>query len=112
LEIYKWKSVHAIAIDHRVVVHLRVPLQEDHPVVVPLHHVHNLVKSVLRAEVVQTALAQHVKFLRAVKSASHAGFVPLHKNAINHEFVHAYLNQISQKTSLVKNSKRVFARSC
>jgi hypothetical protein len=106
-----------------VVVHLRAPLQEDHraaalhrivqALVVHLHllHVHNLAKSVLPAEVVQTALAQHVKFLRVVKSAIHAGFVPLHKNAISREFVHASSNQIFLKMSLVKSLKRVFVQN-
>jgi hypothetical protein len=67
-------------------------------VVVPLHLVHNLVKSVLRAEVVQTVPALHVKSLKVVKSAIHAGFVPLRKSEINLEFVHESLNQIFQMT--------------
>jgi hypothetical protein len=67
------------------------------------------VKIVLLAGVATTALAQHVKFRRAVMSVIHAGFVPLHKNAINHEFVHVSLNQIFLKMSQVKSSKRVFA---
>jgi hypothetical protein len=110
-------------IDHQVVVHLHVPLQEDHraavlhrivlALVVHLHllHVRNLVKSVLPAEVVQTALVLRVKFLKVVKSAIHAGFVPLHKNAISREFVHASSNQIFLKMSLVKSLKRVFVQN-
>jgi hypothetical protein len=106
-----------------VVVHLHVPLQEDHraavlhriilALVVHLHllRVRNLVKSVLPAEVVQTALVLRVKFLKVVKSAIHAGFVPLHKNAINREFVHASSNQIFLKMSLVKSLKRVFVQN-
>jgi hypothetical protein len=69
------------------------------------------VKIVLPAEVVQIAPVQRVKFLRVVKSAIHAGFDQLHKNAINREFVHVSLNQIFLKMSLVRNSKRVFAQS-
>jgi hypothetical protein len=118
-----------------MVAHLRVPLQEDHravvhhridqvqidlALVVRLHlhqdlhllHVHNLVRNAQLAEVALTALEQHVKFLKVVKSAIHAGFVPLHKNAINREFVHASSNQIFLRMSLVKNSRKVFVQSC
>jgi hypothetical protein len=91
-----------VAVLHRIVLALAV---------LP-HHAHNLVKSVLLAEVVQTALVQHVRYLKVAKSVIHAGFGLLHKSAINREFVHASLNQISQMMSRVKNSKRVFARSC
>jgi hypothetical protein len=57
------------------------------------------------------ALVQPVKFPKAVKSAIHAGFVPLHKNAINREFVHASLNRIFLRMSQVKSSKRAFELS-
>jgi hypothetical protein len=69
------------------------------------------VKSVQLAEVVLTALGQLVKFLKVVKSAIHAGFVPLHKNAINRAFVHVSSSLIFLRMSLVKNSRRVFAQN-
>jgi hypothetical protein len=108
LEIYKWKSVHAVAIDHQVVVHPRVPLQEDHQVVVH-PRVHNLEKSVLHAGAVLIEQVQLVKFLKVVKSVIHVGFDLLHKSEINHEFVHESLNLIFQMMSPAKSSKRVFA---
>jgi hypothetical protein len=90
-----------------VVVHLRAPL--------PLQDLQlrdlNLVKSVLPAEVVQTALVQHVKFLKVAKSAIHVGFGPLHKNAISREFVRASLNQTFLKTLQVRSSRRVFVQN-
>jgi hypothetical protein len=49
------------------------------------------------------ALVRLVKSLKVVKSAIHAGFVPLRKNAINHEFVHVSLNLIFLKMSQVKS---------
>jgi hypothetical protein len=97
-----------------VVVHHRIDLVLGVLVlVVLLHllHVHNLVRNAQLAEVALTALEQHVKFLKVVKLVIHAGFVPLHKNVTNQEFVHVSLNQIFLKMSLVKNSKRVFAQS-
>jgi hypothetical protein len=116
-----------------MVAHLRAPLQEDHRAVahhridqvqidlalVVRLHLHqdlhllarNLVKSVQLAEVVLTALEQRVKFLKVEKSAIHAVFVPLHKNAINRAFVHVSSSLISLRMLLVKNSRRVFAQS-
>jgi hypothetical protein len=44
-----------------------------------------------------TAQVQLVKFLKGVKSAIHAGFAPLHKNAINRESVHESSNLIFLK---------------
>jgi hypothetical protein len=69
------------------------------------------VKIVLLAEAVQTAPVQHVKFLKVVMSAIHAGFVPLHKNAINHEFVHESSSQIFLMTLQVKSSRRVYVQN-
>jgi hypothetical protein len=131
----QWKSVHATAIDqaaidprdHQMVALLHVHPHQDHRAAV--HHrivqalaVHlhpdlhllarNLAKIVQLVAVAMTALAQHVKFRRAVMSAIHAGFVQLHKNVINREFVHASLNQIFLKMLQVKNSRRAFAQSC
>jgi hypothetical protein len=116
-----------------MVAHLHVPLQEDHrtgvhhqivhhqidlaPVVHRhLHHdlhllARNLEKSVQLAEVALTELEQRVKFRKVAKSAIHVGFVLLHKNATNHEFVRVFLSQIFLKMSLVKNSRRVFVQS-
>jgi hypothetical protein len=45
------------------------------------------------------------------KSAIHAGFAQLHKIAINHVFVHEFLNQIFQMMSPVKSWKKAFAQS-
>jgi hypothetical protein len=56
-------------------------------------------------------LEQHVRFLKGVKSAIHAGFAPLHKNAINREFVQESLNLIFLKMSQVKSLKRAFVRN-
>jgi hypothetical protein len=105
--------------DHRVVAHHRiVPVQVDLALAAHRHlqdlllHVHNLERNAQLAEVAQTALGQHVKFPKVVKSAIHAGFVPLHKNATNQEFAHVSLNRIFLKMSLARNSKRVFAQSC
>jgi hypothetical protein len=114
--------------DHRVVVHHRIVLaqivlaqivlaQIVLALAALLHlqdlqfHVHNLVRNAQLAEVVLTAPEQHVKFLKVVKPVIHAGFVLLHKNGINLEFVRASSNQIFQMMSLVRNSKRVFAQS-
>jgi hypothetical protein len=58
------------------------------------------------------ALVQLVKFRKVVKSAIHAGFAPLHKNAINREFAHESLNLIFLKMSQARNSRRAFALSC
>jgi hypothetical protein len=54
-------------------------------------------------------LEQHVRFLKGVKSAIHAGFELLHKNAINREFVQESLNLISLKMSQEKSLRRAFA---
>jgi hypothetical protein len=89
--------------------------QRDHLTVVLLraHHLraHNHARSVLLVEVDLIAQVQHVKSLKVVKSAIHAGFVPLHKNVTNQEFAHVSLSQIFPKMSQVKNLKRVFAQS-
>jgi hypothetical protein len=69
------------------------------------------VKIVQLAVVAMIALAQLVKFRRAAMSVIHAGFVQLHKNAINREFVHASLNQIFLKMLQVKSSRRAFVQS-
>jgi hypothetical protein len=57
------------------------------------------------------ALVQLVKFRKVVKSAIHAGFAPLHKNAINREFVHESLSLIFLRMSQVKSSRRAFELS-
>jgi hypothetical protein len=87
-------------------------------VAVPLLHVHQvldhlplLVMSVQLAVEELIALVQPARFRRVVKSAIHAGFVPLHKNAINREFVHESLNLIFLKMSPARNSRRAFALS-
>ena len=70
--------------DHLTVALLPVHLQEDHRADVHhqsdqalvahlLHRVHNPAKIVQPAEVVPIEQAQHVKCLKAVKSAIHAG---------------------------------------
>jgi hypothetical protein len=51
----------------------------------------------------QIAQVLLVKFRKVVKSVIHAGFGLLHRNAINHAFVHVSLNQIFLKTLLVKS---------
>ena len=98
---------------HRVLrdfdlVHLAEKMNHHAPVNL---HDHNLVKIVQLAVVALTAPVQPVKFLKVVKSAIHAGFAQLHRNATNHEFVHASLNRIFLKTLQVKNSRRAFAQS-
>jgi hypothetical protein len=71
---------------------------------VVLHHlVHNLAKSAQHAAAATIVQVQHVKSLKAVKSAIHAGFDPLHKSATNPEFVHASSNQIFLTMSQVKS---------
>jgi hypothetical protein len=86
--------------------HLAVALLRAHR-----HRAHNHARSVLLVEVDLIAQVQHVKSLKVVKSAIHAGFVPPPKSAINHVFVPASLSQIFPKMSQVKNLKRVFAQS-
>ena len=116
----QWKSVHAAAIDqvaigqrdHQTVALLHVPLHQDHRAAVHHRivqalaaHLHpdlhllarNLAKIVQHAAVAMIALAQRVKFHRVAMSVIHAGFVQLHRNATNQEFVHASLNQIFLK---------------
>jgi hypothetical protein len=83
-----------------------------HRVHLHLHRVHNLAKNVLLVVDDLIALVQLVKFRKVVKSAIHAGFAPLHKNAINREFAHESLNLIFLKMSQARNSRRAFALSC
>jgi hypothetical protein len=117
----KWKSVQETVIvqrDHLTVVLLPVlppvRLLEDHRAAVHhriaqalavhlLHHAHNLAKIVQLAVVVMTALVQHVKSLKAVKSAIHAGFGLHLKSVTSLELDRASLNQIFLKTLLAKS---------
>jgi hypothetical protein len=105
--------------DHLTVVLLPAHLLQDHPAAV--HHqidqaqvahlpqpVHNLAKIVQPAEVVPIEQVQHVKFLKVVKSAIHAGFGQRHKSATSLELDRASLNQIFLKTLLAKSSRRAF----
>jgi hypothetical protein len=55
-----------------------------------------------------TALVQHVKSLKAVKSAIHAGFDLHHKSATSRESDRASLNQIFLTMLPVKSSRRAF----
>jgi hypothetical protein len=55
------------------------------------------------------AQVQPDKSPKVVKSAIHAGFDQLHKNAINREYVHESLNLIFLKMSQARNSRRAFA---
>jgi hypothetical protein len=106
--------------DHLTVVLLPVRLLEDHRAAVHhriaqalavhlLHHAHNLAKIVQLAVVVPIEQAQHVKFLKVVKSAIHAGFGLHHKNATSLELDPVSLNQIFLKTLLAKSLRRAFA---
>jgi hypothetical protein len=108
--------------DHLTVVLLLVHPLQDHQAVV--HHqsdqalvvhlplpVHNLVRIVQPAEVVPIEQAQHVRFLKVVKSAIHAGFDLHHKNATSRESDRASLNQIFLKTLLVKSLRRAFEQN-
>jgi hypothetical protein len=89
---------HLLADPHRHVLLLVVLLQ------VARHHlVHNLAKSAQHVAAATIVQVQHVKSLKAVKSAIHAGFVPLRKSATNPEFVHASSNQIFLMMSQVKS---------
>jgi hypothetical protein len=77
------------------------------------HHLlgHNLARNVLLVVDDLIAQVQRVKSLKVVKSVIHAGFVPLHKSAINHVFAPASLNQIFLKMLQVKSLKRVSAQN-
>jgi hypothetical protein len=89
-----------------------VIVQRDHQAVVHLlQRVHNLAKIVQPAEVVPIEQAQHVKFLKVVKSAIHAGFDLHHKNATSRESDRASLNQIFLTMLPVKSSRRAFAQN-
>jgi hypothetical protein len=93
---------HRAAVHHRIAQALAVHL---------LHHAHNLAKIVQLAVVVMTALVQHVKFLKVVKSAIHAGFGLHHKSVTSLELDRASLNQIFLKTLQAKSSRRAFAQN-
>jgi hypothetical protein len=106
--------------DHLTVVLLPVHPLQDHQAVVHhqsdqalaahlLHRVHNLAKIVQPVEVVLIEQAQHVKFLKVVKSAIHAGFDLHLKSVTSLESDRASLNQIFLKTLLAKNLRRAFA---
>jgi hypothetical protein len=69
------------------------------------------VKIVQLAEVVPIEQAQHVKFLKVVKSAIHAGFGLHHKSVTSLELDRASLNQIFLKTLQAKSSRRAFAQN-
>jgi hypothetical protein len=84
-------------VDHQLVDHQLVDLPRVLP---PVHH-HE--KNVQHEADEQIAQVQVVRFLKVVKSAIHAGFALLRKNAINREFVHESLNQIFPKMSQVKS---------
>jgi hypothetical protein len=107
----KWKSVQETVIvqrDHRAAVHRR---NAQALAVLLLQRVHNLVKIVQLAEVVPIEQAQHVKFLKVVKSAIHAGFGLHHKSVTSLELDRASLNQIFLKTLQAKSSRRAFAQN-
>jgi hypothetical protein len=91
---------HQAAVHHRIAQALAVHL---------LHRVHNLVMIDQLAEGAPTEQAQHVKCLKAVKSAIHAGFDLHLKNVTSLELDRASLNQIFLKTLLAKNLRRAFA---
>jgi hypothetical protein len=102
--------------DHLTVVLLRTHHPPDHHQVGLLqiaHHllVRNLARNVLLVVDDLIAQVQHVKSLKVVKSAIHAGFVPPHKSAISLVFVPASLSQIFLKMSQGKSLRKVFAQS-
>jgi hypothetical protein len=92
--------------DHLAVVLLHVPHQLAHHLAVP-----NREKNDQLAEVAQIEQALHVKSLKGVKSAIHAGFGLRRKNATNLELDLASSNQISLKTLPVKSSRRACAQN-
>jgi hypothetical protein len=109
--------------DHLMVVLLRAPhhLLADHrppdhhqvDQVLTAHHllVRNLARNALLVVVELIEQVHRVKYHKVVKSAIHAGFVPPHKSAINHEFAPASLSQIFLKMSQVKSLKRAFVQN-
>jgi hypothetical protein len=88
---------HLTVVLHRIAQALAVHL---------LHHAHNLAKIVQLAVVVMTALVQHVKSLKAVKSAIHAGFDLHLKSVTSLELDRASLSQIFLTMLPVKSSRR------